>query len=86
VIVLQTLHGLSVAETTDALTFELQCEVAVAWPLTARRPKPDADVLASAVAASADPDRIFHAVQTRDRADRCAEGQDPPGVGLHRAR
>lgn len=36
VIVLQTLHGLSDSETTDALTFDLRWKAAVGWPLTAK--------------------------------------------------
>lgn len=35
VIVLQTLHGMSDSETTDALTFDLRWKAAVGWPLTA---------------------------------------------------
>jgi len=36
VIVLQTLHGLSDSETTDALTFDLRWKAAIGWPLTAK--------------------------------------------------
>ncbi len=36
VIVLQTLHGMSDSETTDALTFDLRWKAAVGWPLTAK--------------------------------------------------
>jgi len=35
-IVLQTLHGLSESETTDALTFDLRWKAAIGWPLTAK--------------------------------------------------
>ena len=34
VIVLQTLHGLSDAETTEAVTFDLRWKAAIGWPLT----------------------------------------------------
>ena len=34
VIVLQTLHGLSDSETTDAVTFDLRWKAAIGWPLT----------------------------------------------------
>jgi len=37
VIVLQTLHGLSESETTDALTLDLRWKAAIGWPLR-RRP------------------------------------------------
>ena len=37
VIVLQTLHGMSDSETTDAITFDLRWKAAVGWPLTPRR-------------------------------------------------
>ncbi len=36
VIVLQTLHGMSDSETTEALTFDLRWKAAVGWPLTAK--------------------------------------------------
>ena len=36
VIVLQTLHGMSDSETTDAITFDLRWKAAVGWPLTAK--------------------------------------------------
>ncbi len=35
VIVLQTLHGMSDSETTDAITFDLRWKAAVGWPFTA---------------------------------------------------
>jgi hypothetical protein len=35
VIVLQTLHGMSDSETTDAITFDLRRKAAVGWPFTA---------------------------------------------------
>ncbi len=36
VIVLQTLNGLSDAETTDAVTFDLRWKAALGWPVTAK--------------------------------------------------
>ena len=36
VTVLQTLHGMSDSETTNALTFDLRWKAAVGWPLTAK--------------------------------------------------
>jgi len=79
VIVLQTLHGLSDSETTDALTFDLRWKAAIGWPLTAkafhdttltywRQPEPDLRCGAAG-----------------HRPDRGAEGQDPSGVGLNGA-
>ena len=35
VILLQTLHGLSDSETTDAVTFDLRWKAAIGWPVTA---------------------------------------------------
>ncbi len=36
VIVLQTLHGMSDSETTDAITLDLRWKAAVGWPMTAK--------------------------------------------------
>ena len=36
VIVLQTLHGLSDSETTDAVTYDLRHKAALSWPVTAK--------------------------------------------------
>lgn len=36
VILLQTLHGLSDSETTDALIYDLRWKAAIGWPVTAK--------------------------------------------------
>ncbi len=64
VIVLQTLHGMSDSETTDAITFDLRWKAAVGWPLTAKAFHDTTLTYWRRLAASADPNRIFHAVQT----------------------
>jgi len=64
VILLQTLHGLSDSETTDAVTFDLRWKAAIGWPLTAAAfHDTTLTYWRRRLAASADPDRIFHAVQ-----------------------
>jgi hypothetical protein len=64
VIVLQTLHGLSDSETTDAVTFDLRWKAAVGWPVTAAAfHDTTLTYWRRRLAASADPNRIFHAVQ-----------------------
>jgi hypothetical protein len=64
VIVLQTLYGLSDAETTDAVTFDLRWKAAVGWPVTsAAFHDTTLTYWRRRLAASADPNRIFHAVQ-----------------------
>ncbi len=63
VIVLQTLHGLSDSETTDALTFDLRWKAAVGWPLTDKAfHDTTLTVWRKRLLASADPNRIFTAV------------------------
>jgi len=63
VIVLQTLHGLSDSETTDALTFDLRWKAAVGWPLTSKAfHDTTLTVWRKRLLASADPNRIFTAV------------------------
>jgi IS5 family transposase len=65
VIVLQTLHGLSDSETTDALTFDLRWKAAVGWPLTSKAfHDTTLTVWRKRLLASADPNRIFTAVGT----------------------
>jgi hypothetical protein len=65
VIVLQTLHGMSDSETTDAITFDLRWKAAVGWPLTAKAfHDTTLTYWRRRLAASDDPNRIFHAVQT----------------------
>lgn len=65
VIVLQTLHGMSDSETTDAITFDLRWKAAVGWPLTAKAfHDTTLTYWRRRLAASTDPNRIFHAVQT----------------------
>lgn len=64
VIVLQTLHGMSDSETTDAITFDLRWKAAVGWPLTAKAfHDTTLTYWRRRLAASQDPNRIFHAVQ-----------------------
>jgi len=64
VIVLQTLNGLSDAETTDAVTFDLQWKAALGWPVTAKAfHDTTLTYWRRRLAASKDPNRIFHAVQ-----------------------
>ena len=65
VIVLQTLHGMSDSETTDAITFDLRWKAAVGWPLAAKAfHDTTLTYWRRRLAASDDPNRIFHAVQT----------------------
>ncbi len=64
VIVLQTLHGLSDSETTDAVTFDLRWKAALGWPVTAKAfHDTTLTYWRRRLAASQDPNRIFHAVQ-----------------------
>lgn len=64
VIVLQTLHGLSDSETTDAITFDLRWKAALGWPVTAKAfHDTTLTYWRRRLAASEDPNRIFHAVQ-----------------------
>ena len=64
VIVLQTLHGMSDSETTDAITFDLRWKAAVGWPLTAKAfHDTTLTYWRRRLAASQDPNRIFTAVQ-----------------------
>ena len=64
VIVLQTLHGMSDSETTDAITFDLRWKAAVGWPLTAKSfHDTTLTYWRRRLAASQDPNRIFTAVQ-----------------------
>ena len=64
VILLQTLHGLSDSETTDAITFDLRWKAAIGWPVTAKAfHDTTLTYWRRRLAASADPNRIFHAVQ-----------------------
>ena len=64
VIVLQTLHGLSDAETTDAVTFDLRWKAAIGWPLTAKAfHDTSLTYWRQRLLASADPNRIFAVVQ-----------------------
>jgi hypothetical protein len=65
VIVLQTLHGMSDSETTDAITFDLRWKAAVGWPLTAQAfHDTTLTYWRRRLAASQDPNRIFTAVQS----------------------
>ena len=64
VIVLQTLHGLSDAETTDAVTFDLRWKAAIGWPLTqAAFHDTTLTYWRRRLAGSAEPNRIFAVVQ-----------------------
>ena len=63
VILLQTLHGLSDSETTDALTFDLRWKAAVGWPLTGKAfHDTTLTVWRKRLLARADPNRIFTAM------------------------
>jgi hypothetical protein len=64
VIVLQTLHGLSDSETTDAVTFDLRWKAAIGWPLM--QPAFHDTTLTywrRRLVGSAEPNRIFRVVQ-----------------------
>ena len=64
VIVLQTLHGLSDAETTDAVTFDLRWKAAIGWPLIqAAFHDTTLTYWRRRLAGSAQPNRIFAVVQ-----------------------
>jgi hypothetical protein len=64
VIVLQTLHGMSDSETTDAVTFDLRWKAAIGWPVTARAfHDTTLTYWRRRLAASAEPNRIFRVVQ-----------------------
>lgn len=64
VIVLQTLHGFSDSETTDAVTFDLRWKAAIGWPVT-QKAFHDTTLTywRRRLAASDRPNRIFEAVQ-----------------------
>ncbi len=64
VIVLQTLHGFSDSETTDAVTFDLRWKAAIGWPLTqAAFHDTTLTYWRRRLAGSAEPNRIFRVVQ-----------------------
>jgi IS5 family transposase len=64
VIVLQTLHGLSDSETTDAVTFDLRWKAAIGWPVTqAAFHDTTLTYWRRRLAASDRPNRIFEAVR-----------------------
>jgi hypothetical protein len=64
VIVLQTLHGMSDSETTDAVTFDLRWKAALGWPVTAKAfHDTTLTYWRRRLAASAEPNRIFRVVQ-----------------------
>ena len=64
VILLQTLHGLSDSETTDAVTFDLRWKAAIGWPVTAAAfHDTTLTYWRRRLAASQEPNRIFTAVQ-----------------------
>jgi hypothetical protein len=64
VIVLQTLHGMSDSETTEAVTFDLRWKAAIGWPVTAKAFHDTAlTYWRRRLAASAEPNRIFQVVQ-----------------------
>ena len=64
VIVLQTLHGLSDAETTDAITYDLRWKAALGWPVTTKAfHDTTLTYWRRRLAASSQPNRIFTAVQ-----------------------
>lgn len=64
VIVLQTLHGFSDSETTDAVTFDLRWKAAIGWPITAKAfHDTTLTYWRRRLAASDRPNRIFEVVQ-----------------------
>jgi hypothetical protein len=64
VIVLQTLHGFSDSETTDAVTFDLRWKAAIGWPVTAKAfHDTTLTYWRRRLAASDAPNRIFEAVR-----------------------
>lgn len=64
VIVLQTLHGVSDSETTDAVTFDLRWKAAIGWPVTSKAfHDTSLTVRRRRLLASTEPNRIFAAVQ-----------------------
>ena len=83
VITLQALHGLSDAETVDAVTFDLRWKAACGLPVTAAAFHPTTlTYWRRRLAASEQPNRIFDAVKAVVAADRGVVGEDPAGVGL----
>lgn len=86
VIVLQTLNGLSDAETTEAVTFDLRWKAAIGWPVTEKAfHDTTLTYWRRRLAASGRPNRIFEAVQEVIAATGALRAR-PAGVGLHRAR
>jgi len=76
VIVLQTLHGLSDSETTDAVTFDLRWKAAIGWPVTAAAfHDTTLTYWRRRLAASKDPNRIFTAVQQVIRESGALKGK-----------
>ena len=76
VLVLQTLHGLSDAETVDAVTFDLRWKAAVGWPVTASAfHATTLTYWCRRLAASADPNRIFTAVKELVAASGALKGR-----------
>ena len=76
VLVLQTLHGLSDAETVDAVTFDLRWKAAVGWPVTASAfHATTLTYWRRRLAASADPNRIFTAVKVLVSASGALKGR-----------
>lgn len=64
VIVLQTLHGFSDSETTDAVTFDLRWKAAIGWPITEKAfHDTTLTYWRRRLAASERPDRIFEVVR-----------------------
>ncbi len=76
VIVLQTLHGMSDSETTDALTYDLRWKAAVGWPLTAKAFHDTTLTYWRRRLADSDrPNRIFEAVQQVIRETGALKGK-----------
>ncbi len=76
VIVLQTLHGMSDSETTEALTFDLRWKAAVGWPLTAKAfHDTTLTYWRRRLAASDQPNRIFEAVRDVIRQTGALKGR-----------
>ena len=86
VIVLQTLHGMSDSETTDAITFDLRWKAAVGWPVTAKAfHDTTLTYWRRRLAASTGPEPDLHAVQTVIAQTGALKGKTRRASGLHRA-
>jgi hypothetical protein len=84
VIVLQSLHGLSDADTVDAVTFDLRWKAACGLPVTAAAfHATTLTYWRRRLAASQAPNRIFDAVRRVIDQTGGPHGQDPASTGFH---